>query len=124
MSCPAAAEESVRDPGEAEPDVLAHDSFRFPGVDATRPCEVLNVSQGLSTLRSFDVFRLKSFRSFCDGELHAVTFLQRFVTFAEYRRIMNEDVSARSPLNESKPLFVIEPFYFALFFAHKIHSFA
>jgi hypothetical protein len=59
---------------------------------------------------------LETLGSFCYGEFDSVSLVQRTEALGFYCGVMNEYVIAGSTADETISLFIVEPFYCALFF--------
>jgi len=68
------------------------------------------------TLQLHNVRCLKTFGAFCNGELHAISFIERFETFCQYCRMMYKDIFTGIAADKPITLFVVKPLHCALFF--------
>src|SRR5207237_9763728 len=94
--------------------VLALSQFK----NTTRPCDQGDRRAPKFLRRFFNVLSLKPLRTLSNREFHTIAFLERFVSVADDSGIVDKHISASGPLNEFEPLFVVEPLYLSLLFAH------
>ena len=87
----------------------------FPAQNKNGKDRILPVSWLCDGLERLDVLSLPALGSFDHVELDGLTFLQRAEAVALNRRVVDEDVLAVRPAQESEALGIVKPFHCSLF---------